>query len=206
MNVIKPTPYDLVAKKITELLTEGERTDDYLIEHLTAVISDLSGESVKDMLEMMKRLKLINRINNNVWMLSNYTKELLLENKQKISTLISSEQLPSFPQMLGESSFQMNIVEEGNENDTLSNLRREIEIKVDEYNKYLKLKLKEALLKVNAYRFEEIVIELLVKSGEGKSGIVTQKVMMGGSMDLFIRRILNKDRWLYKSKDMLRIQ
>ncbi|GAF11271.1 hypothetical protein JCM19045_364 [Bacillus sp. JCM 19045] len=206
MNVIKPTPYDLVAKKITELLTEGERTDDYLIEHLTAVISDLSGESVKDMLEMMKRLKLINRINNNVWMLSNYTKELLLENKQKISTLISSEQLPSFPQMLGESSFQMNIVEEGNENDTLSNLRREIEIKVDEYNKYLKLKLKEALLKVNAYRFEEIVIELLVKSGEGKSGIVTQKSNDGGSMDLFIRRILNKDRWLYKSKDMLRIQ
>ncbi|RAS75809.1 restriction endonuclease, partial [Priestia endophytica] len=176
MTISTPTAYDEVAFKIIVSLQDGEKNEDD-IEHEMFSIFSISSEIIKDLLHIMKRLELIYFNENNNWSLTTESLSLIESGDSRLDTLISSFQ---FGELTNVVTLKEDIVVDESELDDLEILRIETEHKIVEYNNALRLRLKEILLKMNPYRFEEVVIELLVKSGEGKLGITTSKSNDGG--------------------------
>lgn len=177
MIILTPTGYDEVAFKISTFLHTGEKTE-YDIELEMLSLFSISSEMVKDILNQMKRLRLIIFSEDNFWSLTPELLVLIETNDNRLFTLISSFQFGGdIPFITPEE--EPKVIEEIDQDD-LEIFRIEIEKKISDYKAFLRSRLKEFLLKMNAYRLEEVVIELLVKSGEGKLGFTTLKSNDGG--------------------------
>jgi len=176
MKTLVPSPYDQVAFNIATLLHKEDMTE-YELEIELLSLFGISSEIVRDLLSQMEKLKLLCFDEENHWTLTPECLFLLNNNDSRLSTLISSFQFGEIPFTISE---EENKEENTLEKDALEILRDEVEKKINEYNISLGSRLKELLLSMNAYRLEEVVIELLVKSGEGKFGFTTPKSNDGG--------------------------
>ncbi|WP_226556626.1 restriction endonuclease [Priestia aryabhattai] len=176
MKTLVPSPYDQVAFNIATLLHKEDMTE-YELEIELLSLFGISSEIVRDLLSQMEKLKLLCFDKENHWKLTPECLFLLNNSDSRLSTLISSFQFGEIPFTISE---EENKEENTLEKDALDILRDEVEKKINEYNISLGSRLKELLLSMNAYRLEEVVIELLVKSGEGKFGFTTPKSNDGG--------------------------
>jgi restriction system protein len=177
MSVVVPNPYDKLALNITKLLYNGNLSE-YEIENELLSLFGISSEIVRDMLLQMERLDMIYFNDTNHWGLTSESISLIESNDERLQSLLSSFQF-------GEISFEITATEDiplkiETQLDSLEELRSVVELQIREYNISLKSRLKELLLTANPFRLEEIAIEVLVKSGEGKYGVGTPKTHDGG--------------------------
>ncbi|WP_336883610.1 restriction endonuclease [Priestia koreensis] len=184
---MNPTAYDRVAFEISNYLQPSNRSE-FCIERKMYGIFALSSDDVKNILEMMEKIDLL-VFTDQHWSLSPTLSSLIVNDDKRINTLISSFQYGNISNIYLEEANSPKVDE--TELDELDILMNEIHNKIETYNNMLRIRLKDTLLKMNPYRLEEIVVELLVKSGEGKAGYATKKSNDGG-IDGYIFRTLLK--------------
>jgi restriction system protein len=178
MSTLVPSVYDKLAFNIISLLCE-DNLSEYDIEKELLSIYSLSSENVRDLLNQMEKLKIIYLNEDNHWSLTNESLKLIDNNDDRLPTLLSSFQFGEISFTFNQPEDELETVEDQNQ-DLLIRLKAETEDKIDEYYTSLRVRIRELLLTSNPFRLEEIAIELLVKSGEGKYGVGTPKTHDGG--------------------------
>ncbi|MGD7054235.1 restriction endonuclease [Sutcliffiella horikoshii] len=180
MMTLTPSVYDTVAYKITNLLFEKALTEFELEGELLSLYS-ISSENIRDLLVQMKKLNIVLFNQDNKWTLTEKSILLVENNDTRLPTLLSSFQFGEIPSLNFPEEVLPSYKHNNNNSDNkLYLLKNEVEEKIVEYNNSLKSYIKELLLTTNPFRLEEIVIEVLVKSGEGEFGIGTPKTHDGG--------------------------
>lgn len=177
MITVEPSAYDKIAFNITTLLIEGDLSEYEIEDELLSQYS-ISSENVRDLLIQMEKLSIIFFNERNLWTLTNQSLLLIENNDDRLPTLLSSFQFGEVPSITNIEA--KTVIFKDKEQDTLELLRTEVEEKIKKYNNSLKSRIRELLLTANPFRLEEIVIEVLVESGEGEYGVGTPKTHDGG--------------------------
>lgn len=188
MSTVVQSAYDKVAFNITTLLFNGNLSE-YEIEKELLSLYSISSENVRYLLLQLEKLNIIFFNDENYWTLTKESILLIENNDDRLPTLLSSFQFGDIPSITNNEEEIARVIDK--EDDILELLKTEVEEKIEEYNNILISRIKELLLTVNPFRLEEIVIEVLVKSGEGQYGVGTPKTHDGG-IDGYIYETLLK--------------
>ncbi|MGV2941469.1 restriction endonuclease [Mesobacillus sp. LC4] len=197
MTLLVQNAYDQIALEIVKSLQNGEKCEHELETEILSFFA-ISSSDLQILLDQMKRLCLIDFTLSNSWSNTHQTVSLINTNDSRLNSLISSFQFGEIPVIQYATKTNTEVAQQ--EEDSLLIFKKEIEEKINEYNNLLRLRLKEILLKMNEYRLEEVVVELLVKSGEGGYGHTTPKSNDGGIDGVVFESPLKRGAMLIQTK------